>query len=42
MIQALTAGVDSLPLDEIGKRDIVLTGGRGIHKIYIAEYALAQ
>jgi len=40
-IQALTAGVDSLPLDEIGKRDIILTGGRGIHKIYIAEYALA-
>jgi D-2-hydroxyacid dehydrogenase (NADP+) len=40
-IQALTAGVDSLPLSEIGKRDIILTSGRGIHKIYLAEYALA-
>ena len=40
-IQALTAGVDSLPLNEIKKRKILLTNGRGIHKIYIAEYAIA-
>ena len=40
-IQALTAGVDFFPLREIKKQDIVLTCGRGIHKIYIAEYAIA-
>jgi phosphoglycerate dehydrogenase-like enzyme len=40
-ILALTAGVDSLPLNEIKKQNILLTNGRGIHKIYIAEYAIA-
>jgi phosphoglycerate dehydrogenase-like enzyme len=40
-IQALTAGVDFFPLNEIKKQDIIITNGRGIHKIYIAEYAIA-
>jgi phosphoglycerate dehydrogenase-like enzyme len=40
-IQALTAGVDFLPLKEIKKQNIILTSGRGIHKIYITEYAIA-
>ncbi len=40
-IQALTAGVDFFPLNKIKERDIILTCGRGIHKIYIAEYAIA-
>jgi phosphoglycerate dehydrogenase-like enzyme len=40
-IQALTAGVDFFPLNEIKAQDILLTSGRGIHKIYIAEYAIA-
>lgn len=40
-IQALTAGVDFFPLDEIKRQKIILTNGRGIHKIYIAEYAIA-
>ena len=40
-IQALTAGVDFLPLKEIEDQGITLTSGRGIHKIYIAEYAIA-
>ena len=40
-IQALTAGVDFFPLTKIKERDILLTCGRGIHKIYIAEYAIA-
>ena len=40
-IQALTAGVDLLPLSKIKEQGIILTGGRGIHKIYIAEYAIA-
>jgi len=40
-IQALTAGVDSFPLNQIKKQNILLTNGRGIHKIHIAEYAIA-
>jgi phosphoglycerate dehydrogenase-like enzyme len=40
-IQALTAGVDFLPLKEIEQQNIILSCGRGIHKIYIAEYAIA-
>ena len=40
-IQALTAGVDFFPLNKIKEQDILLTCGRGIHKIYIAEYAIA-
>jgi phosphoglycerate dehydrogenase-like enzyme len=40
-IQAVSAGVDYMPLDEIRRRGIVLTNGRGIHKIHMAEYAVA-
>lgn len=40
-IQALSAGIDNYPLDEINKRGIILTNGRGIHKIHMAEYAIA-
>jgi phosphoglycerate dehydrogenase-like enzyme len=40
-IQALTAGVDFYPLAKIKEQNILLTCGRGIHKIYIAEYAIA-
>jgi len=40
-IQALTAGVDFFPLDEIKKQGILLTCGRGIHRVYMAEYAIA-
>jgi phosphoglycerate dehydrogenase-like enzyme len=40
-IQALTAGVDTFPLDEIKDKNILLTTGRGVHKIHIAEYAIA-
>ena len=40
-IQALTAGVDFFPLKAIKKKGIILTNGRGIHRIYIAEYAIA-
>ena len=40
-IQALTAGVDFFPLTAIKEKGIMLTNGRGIHKIYIAEYAIA-
>jgi len=40
-IQAITAGVDDLPLEEIVRRGIRLTNGRGIHTIHMAEYAIA-
>jgi len=40
-IQAITAGVDNLPLAEIARRGIRLTNGRGIHRIHMAEYAVA-
>jgi phosphoglycerate dehydrogenase-like enzyme len=40
-IQAISAGVDYMDLNEIGRRGIVLTNGRGIHKIHMAEYAIA-
>lgn len=40
-IQAISAGIDYIPLDEIERRGIVLTNGRGIHKIHMAEYAIA-
>jgi phosphoglycerate dehydrogenase-like enzyme len=40
-IQAISAGVDFMPLDEIRRRGIVLTNGRGIHMIHMAEYAMA-
>jgi len=40
-VQALTAGVDFFPLSEIQEQGIVLTCGRGIHRIYMAEYAIA-
>ena len=40
-IQAITAGVDNLPLKEINDRRIILTNARGIHKIQMAEFAIA-
>ena len=40
-VQAITAGVDALPLAEIARRGIRLTNGRGIHTIHMAEYAIA-
>ena len=40
-IQVLTAGVDMLPLDTLRHRGITITSGRGIHKIFMTEYAIA-
>ncbi|MFW6082117.1 MAG: D-2-hydroxyacid dehydrogenase, partial [Desulfosalsimonas sp.] len=40
-IQAITAGVDYMPLDMIFDRWIRVTNGRGIHRIHMAEYAIA-
>ncbi len=41
-IQAVSAGVDHLPLDYIESNKIELTTGRGIHKIHMTEYALSM
>ena len=41
-IQALSAGVETYPMEEIKKRNIILTNGRGIHKIHMAEYAICM
>jgi phosphoglycerate dehydrogenase-like enzyme len=40
-IQAISAGVDFLPLTEIRRRGILLTCGRGTSTIQMAEYAIA-
>lgn len=40
-IQAIAAGVDHLPLKEIGGRRIILTNTRGVHRIQMAEFAIA-
>ena len=40
-LMILSAGLDHLPLDDIKKRNILLTNVRGIHKIPIGEFVLA-
>jgi phosphoglycerate dehydrogenase-like enzyme len=41
-VQVLSAGVDLLPLDDMKEKGIILTNGRGIHKIHMSEYAIAS
>ncbi len=41
-IQLLSAGVELVPFEEIKNRGIILTNGKGIHKIHMAEYAIAS
>lgn len=40
-VQIMSAGVDAIPLEEIKRRGIIITNGRGIHKIQMSEYAIA-
>lgn len=40
-VQAISAGVDYIAMDEIRRRGILVTNGRGIHKIHMAEYTIA-
>jgi len=40
-VQSLSAGVDHMPMAEMANRGILLTNGRGIHKIHMTEYAVA-
>lgn len=39
-VQGASAGVDFMPLEDMGKRGMILTNGRGIHKVQMAEYAI--
>lgn len=39
-IQVLSAGVDRMPLEEIGRRGIRLTNARGVHLIQMSEFAM--
>jgi len=41
-IQSVRAGVDSYPLEAIKERNIILTNAKGVHKIHMAEYAIAS
>jgi phosphoglycerate dehydrogenase-like enzyme len=41
-IQAITAGVDLLPLSKINSMNIVITTARGVHKSHITEYVLSM
>jgi phosphoglycerate dehydrogenase-like enzyme len=41
-MQALSAGVDAYPLNLIESMNIILTTGRGIHKIHMTEYAISM
>jgi D-2-hydroxyacid dehydrogenase (NADP+) len=40
-LQALSVGVDAFPLDTLRARGVIITNGKGIHSIHMAEYALA-
>jgi phosphoglycerate dehydrogenase-like enzyme len=40
-MQTLTAGADAIPVDEVTRRNIVITNGSGIHAINLAEHILA-
>ena len=40
-VQALSVGVDAVPLKELMDQGAVVTNGKGIHRIHMAEYAIA-
>ncbi|MGY0692512.1 D-2-hydroxyacid dehydrogenase [Virgibacillus sp. FSP13] len=41
-IMVLSAGMDQMPLAAIGKRNILVTNARGIHKTPMSEYVIAM
>ncbi|ASN06863.1 D-2-hydroxyacid dehydrogenase [Virgibacillus necropolis] len=41
-IMVLSAGMDQMPFTTIGKKGILVTNARGIHKIPMAEYAISS
>ena len=40
-VQSFSTGVDNLPLAQLHQKNIILTSTRGIHRIQMAEYAIA-
>lgn len=40
-VQILSAGVDRVPLREMKRNGVIITSGKGIHKIQMSEYAIA-
>ncbi|MDQ0337951.1 phosphoglycerate dehydrogenase-like enzyme [Caldalkalibacillus uzonensis] len=41
-IQVLSAGLEKMPFERIGERNILVTNARGIHGIQMAEYTMAM
>lgn len=39
-IHTIRAGVDGWPLDQILNKNIILTNGRGVHKMHMSEFAI--
>ncbi len=40
-VQSIRAGIDDLPLEKMKDMGIILTSGKGIHRVHMAEYAIA-
>lgn len=40
-VQAISAGVDQFPLEDLAESDVILTSARGVHAPAVAEHALA-
>ncbi len=40
-LQALSVGVDAFPLETLIANGVIITNGKGIHSIHMAEYAIA-
>lgn len=41
-LQALSVGVDAFPLKELHGKGVIITNGKGVHRIHMAEYAIAS
>lgn len=40
-VQTLSAGVDKLPLEELARRQVIVTNARGVHTIQMSEFTLS-
>lgn len=41
-LQAISVGVDAFPLQELHEKGVIITNGKGVHRIHMAEYAIAS
>ncbi|SDY43552.1 D-2-hydroxyacid dehydrogenase [Tindallia californiensis] len=41
-LQAITVGVDAFPIKELHEKGVIITNGKGVHRIHMAEYAIAS